>query len=100
MAGPFHHDIRRDADGKGVDYEGAAAGVGADEFPFRMNLILAFIAFVGCDSDFLVNSGKLAQLFDIAVHRLVGVNRKGIIIIGAFSEVLGAQRISEIPSAF
>ena len=81
MAGPFHHDIRWDAKGEGVDDEGAAAGVGADELPFRMNFILAFIAFVGCDANFLINAGKLAQLFDIAVHRLVGVNRKGIIIL-------------------
>ena len=57
VASPFHHDIRRDAEGEGVDDEGAAAGVGADEFPFRMNLILALIAFVGRDSDFLVNAG-------------------------------------------
>ncbi len=57
MAGPLHYDIRRDAEGEGVDDEGAAAGVGANEFPFRMNFILALIAFVGCDSDFLVNAG-------------------------------------------
>ena len=60
VAGPFHHDVRRDAEGEGVDDEGAAAGVGADEFPFRMNLILALIALVGCDSDFLINAGKFA----------------------------------------
>ena len=60
VAGPFHHDIRRDAEGEGVDDEGTAAGMGADEFPFRMNFILALIAFVGRDSDFLVNAGKFA----------------------------------------
>ena len=60
VAGPLHYDIRRDAEGEGVDDEGAAAGVGADEFPFRMNFILAFIALVGRDSDFLVNAGKFA----------------------------------------
>ena len=36
MARPFHHDIRRDAEGEGVDDEGAATGMGADEFPLRL----------------------------------------------------------------
>lgn len=30
MAGPFHHDVRRDTQGQGIDDEGAVAGVGAD----------------------------------------------------------------------
>ena len=32
VAGPFHHDVRSDAQGQSVDDEGAAAGVGAYEF--------------------------------------------------------------------
>ena len=54
MAGPLHHDVRGDAEGEGVDDEGAAAGMGA---------------------------GQLAQLLDIAVHRLVGVVREGLAVI-------------------
>ena len=36
MAGPFHDDVRGDAEGEGVDDEGAATGVGAGEFPLRL----------------------------------------------------------------
>ena len=39
MAGPFHHDVGRDTEGQGVDDEGAAAGVGADQLPFRLDLV-------------------------------------------------------------
>ena len=31
MASPLHHDVGSDAEGEGIDDEGAAAGVGADE---------------------------------------------------------------------
>ena len=31
VAGPFHHDVRGNAEGQGVDDEGAATGMSADE---------------------------------------------------------------------
>ena len=37
MAGPFHDDFGSDAHGEDIDDEGAATGVGADEFPLRLN---------------------------------------------------------------
>ena len=77
MAGPFHHNVRGDAEGEGIDDEGAAAGVGADEFPLGLDLVGADVALVGCDADLLVDTGQAAQLLDVAVHRLVGVVRKG-----------------------
>ena len=62
MAGPLHHDVRGDAEGEGIDDEGAAAGVGADEFPLRLDLVGSDVALVGGDADFLVYTGQLAQL--------------------------------------
>ena len=73
VAGPFHHDIRGDAQGQDVDDEGAAAGVGADQFPFGLNLVGADVTLVGGDADLLIDTGEFAQLFDVAVHRLVGL---------------------------
>lgn len=32
VAGPFHDDVGSDAHREGIDDEGAATGVGADEF--------------------------------------------------------------------
>ena len=59
MAGPFHHDVRGNAEGQGVDNEGAAAGVGSDQFPLGMDL-------VGAD-DFL-----LGEVDDLPLRHLQG----------------------------
>ena len=81
MTGPFHHDVGGDAHGQGVDDEGAAAGVGADEFPLGLDLVGADVALVGGDADFLIDTGQLAQLLDVAVHRLVGIVRQGLAVL-------------------
>ena len=44
VAGPFHDDVGRDAEGEGVDDEGAAAGVGTDQFPLGLDLVGADVA--------------------------------------------------------
>ena len=80
MAGPFHHDVGGDAHGQGVDDEGAAAGVGADQFPLGLDLVGADVALVGGDADFLIDTGQTAELFDVAVHRLVGIVRQGLAV--------------------
>ena len=81
MAGPFHHDVRGDAQGQGVDDEGAAAGVGTDQFPLGLDLVGANVAFVGGDSDLLIDAGEAANFLDVAVHRLVGVVRQGLAVL-------------------
>ena len=43
MAGPLHYDVRRNAQGEGIDDEGAAAGVGADQLPLGLDLVTAFL---------------------------------------------------------
>ena len=69
MAGPFHHDVRRDAEGQGVDDEGAATGVGADEFPLGLDLVGADVALVGGDADLFIDASEAAKLLDVTVHR-------------------------------
>ena len=59
MASPLHHDVGRDAKGQGVNDEGAATGVGADEFPLGLNLVAADVALVGSDAN---------REFFLAVH--------------------------------
>ena len=81
MAGPFHHDVGGDAHGEGIDDEGAATGVGADEFPLGLDLVGADVALVGGDADSLINTGEFTQLLDVAVHRLVGVVRQGLVVL-------------------
>ena len=81
MAGPFHHDVRGDTEGEGVDDKGTAAGMGADEFPLGLYLVGEDIAFIGGDADLLIDTGELAQFLDVAVHRLVGVVRQGLVVL-------------------
>ena len=81
MAGPFHHYVGGDTHGEGVDDEGAATSVGADELPLELALVSSYVALVGGDADFLVDTGQAAQLLDVAVHRLVGVVRQGLAIL-------------------
>ena len=59
MADPLHHDVRGDAQGQGVDDEGAATGVGADEFPLGLDLVGADVALVGGDANLLIDTGQL-----------------------------------------
>ena len=65
MAGPFHHDVRGDAEGQGVDDEGAAAGMGADELPLGQDLVGADVALVGGDTNLFIDTSEFAQLLDI-----------------------------------
>ena len=81
MAGPLHHDVGRDAQGEGVDDEGAAAGVGADELPLGLDLVGADVALVGGDADLFIDAGEAAKFLDVAVHRLVGVVRQGLVVL-------------------
>ena len=81
MASPFHHDVRRDAQGQGGDDESASSGVGADQLPLGMDLVGSDIPFVGRDADLLIDTGKFAQFLDITVHRLIGIVRKGLVVL-------------------
>ena len=81
VAGPLHHDVRGDAEGQGIDDEGAAASMGADEFPLRLDLVGSDVALVGGDADLFIDTGELAQLLDVTVHCLVGVVRKSFVVL-------------------
>ena len=81
MAGPFHHDVRGDAEGEGIDDEGAATGMGANELPLGLDFVGADVTLVGGDADLLIDTGQLAQLLDVAVHRLVGIVRQGLVVL-------------------
>ena len=81
VAGPFHHDVRGNAEGQGVDDEGAAAGMGSDQLPLGLDLVGADIALVGGDADLLIDTSEFAQLLDVAVHRLVGVVRQSLVVL-------------------
>jgi len=55
--------------------------VGADEFPLGLDLVGSDVALVGGDANLLIDTSEFAQLLDVAVHRLVGVVRKGLVVL-------------------
>ena len=77
MAGPFHHNVGCDAQREGVDDEGAAAGVGANQLPLGLDLVSADVALVGGDTDLFIDTGEAAKFLDVAVHRL-DLQRAGV----------------------
>lgn len=81
MSCPFHHDVRRDAQGQGGDDESATSGVGADQFPFGVGFVSADVALVCRNADFLIDAGESAQFLDVPVLRLICVVRQGLIVI-------------------
>ena len=87
MAGPFHHDVGRDAAGEGLDDEGLASGVGTDQCPFRMDFIKTDAALVCGDAYRFVDTGHLAELLELSVHRLVGVLGKDTVVLHRDSPV-------------
>ena len=81
MAGPLHYNVGRDAERQGIDDEGAAAGVGADQFPLGLDLVGADVALVGGDTNLFIDTSEFAQLLDVAVHRLIRVIRQGLALL-------------------
>jgi len=55
--------------------------MGTDEFPLGLDLVGADVALVGGDANLLIDAGELAQLLDVAVHRLVGIVREGLAVL-------------------
>ena len=84
MARELHHDIRRDAVGESEADEGLAAGVGADEFVFGIDFVIAGAVAVACDGVGRVEAADLAEVFEGTVHLLVGNVWKGFAILEVF----------------
>ena len=80
MPGPFHYHIRGYSQGKSIDDEGAAAGVGTDELILGIDSVRAYIPFIGGHPDLFINTGQFAKLLDIPVHGLVGQIWKCLIV--------------------
>ena len=55
--------------------------MGANQLPLGLDLVGTDVALVGGDADFLIDTGELAQLLDVAVHRLVGIVRQGLAVL-------------------
>ena len=95
MAGPFHHDLGRDAGGKGKADEGASAGMGADEFVFGFCTLLSFSSPISHAGNRRIELAELAKGLQIIVHLLVGNDRKDCAIWEALVFVFGQNLFSE-----
>ena len=72
MAGELHDHIRSDAVGESEADEGLAAGVGANLGPFGEDVIVPYSVAVEGDLDGRIEFADLAEVFEAAVHLLVG----------------------------
>ena len=54
-----HYDVRDDAEGQGVDDEGTAASVGANEFPLGLDLVGADVALIGGNANLLIDANRI-----------------------------------------
>ena len=77
MAGEFHDNVRRDAVTEGEADEGFSACVGADLGPFGIDVVVAGAVAVEGDVDGGVEFADFAEVFEAAVHLLVGEVREG-----------------------
>ena len=55
--------------------------MGSNQFPLWMDLVSTYVAFVGRDADLLIDAGEFAQILNIAVHRLIGIVRQGLVVL-------------------
>ena len=76
MAGPFHHDLRRNTAGEGKADEGTTAGVGAYHLILREGLLYTFPTTVAGTGDGLIEPSQFAEVLQVAVHQLVGQDRQ------------------------
>ena len=85
MACPFHHDVRRDAQGQGGDDESATSGVGADEFPLGMDFVGSDISLVflqNCLCNVVKLDGYTVCRLDCGYFNMVTFNV-------AFAQIIG-----------
>ena len=73
MSGPFHYDARWYTSGEGVDDEGTAPCVGSDQFPLFGDFVDSLMTFICGDSDLFIYFSHFAQLLEISVHCLIGI---------------------------
>ena len=72
VAGEFHDNVRRDSVGEGEADEGLSAGVRSDEGVFGEDGVVAGAVLVAGDRVGSGEAADLAELFEAAVHLLVG----------------------------
>ena len=73
---PLHHDLRWDAEGKGIADKGALASVRTEQGILRSNFIDALIPLVVSLADRFVDNSKFGKLPDIDSDQLSGFSEE------------------------
>ena len=89
MAGEFHDDLGRDADGEHEADKGLAAAVGADEGVLGVGLVVAVAVAETGDVDRGGEAAELAEVLEVLVHLLVGDDGQGEVVAEAAVLVVG-----------
>ena len=78
---PLHHDLRWDAEGKGVTDKGATTSIRTKQSIFRRHLIDALVPFVVGLADRFVDPSKFGKLLEILIHLLVSDNGQCLVVL-------------------
>ena len=78
---PLHHDLRWDAEGKGVTDKGAPASVRTEQSIFRSHLIDALVPFIVGLADRFVDTSKFSKLLEVLIHLLVSDHGQCLVVL-------------------
>ena len=77
---PFHHDLRRNAEGKGITDKGTTTSMRTEQSIFRRHLIDALIPLVIGLADRFVDTCKFGKLLEVLIHLLVSDHRECLVV--------------------
>ena len=80
VAGPLHHNLRRDTSGEGETDEGTPGSMGTNQVALGGSLLHTFSTLVVNLGDGRVEAYQLAEVLQIAVLQLIGQHRQCTVI--------------------
>ena len=78
---PFHHDLRRNTQGKGITDKGTPTSVRTEQGILRSNFIDTLVPFVVGLADRLIDTSKFGELLEVLSHPLVGDHGECLVVL-------------------
>ena len=78
---PFHHNLRRNTQGKGITDKGASASMRTEQSILRSNVIDAHVPFVVGLADRFVDTSKFGKLLEVLIHLLVSDHGQCLVVL-------------------
>ena len=81
MPRPLHHDLRRDAEGKGITDKGPTTSMRTKQSIFRCHFIDTLIPLVEGLADRFVDTSKFGKLLEVLIHLLVSDHGQCLVVL-------------------